>query len=189
MKNYIDFNSQFIEMTIHYPSPFAQDLNIGAEYNTRIAELSDGWIVLRDHDTLLFPNSGNIIPKIIEANPEFELFTALTNRVGVHLHCVEGMFNEDSILAHQDKAAEHWERFGTQVMETGIAPGFCMMFTKSLWGRIGGFPEHSITFDREFSYKAKKVGARIGLALGLYIFHLYRYPHIDAKNYTNHLLK
>lgn len=176
-------------MTIHYINPFSQDLNIGLEYNARIAELSDGWIVLRDQDTLLFPNSGNYIPAIIEANPEFELFTCLTNRIGVHLHCVTGMFNEDSILAHQDKAAELWDRFGTGIMETGIAPGLCMIFPKSLWQRIGGFPEHSITFDREFSNDAKRSGARIGLAKWLYIFHLYRYPHKNPKIHTQHLLK
>lgn len=176
-------------MTIHYPSPFALDLNIGAEYNARISELSDGWICLRDYDTLLFPGSCNLIPRIIADNPEYELFTALTNRVGVSMHCVTGMFDEDSILKHQDKAKELADNFGTKIMETGIAPGFCMIFPKSLWKRIGGFPEHSITFDREFSYKAKKAGARIGLALGLYIFHLYRYPHADAKNHTGHLLK
>ncbi len=176
-------------MTIHYITPFSLELNIGAEYNARIAELSDGWICLRDYDTLLFPKACNHIAEIIEANPEFELITALTNRIGVHLHCVTGMFNEDSILEHQNKAEELWDRFGTGIMETGIAPGLCMIFKKSLWQRIGGFKEHSITFDREFSNDAKKSGTRIGLAKGLYIFHLYRYPHQDAKIHTQHLLK
>ena len=176
-------------MIIHYITPFSTDKNIGLEYNNRIDELSDGWIVLRDYDTLLFPNSCNLIPKIIKSNPEYELFTCLTNRIGVHLHCVKGMFMEDSILAHQNKADELRERFGTEVMETGIAPGLCMIFHKSLWQRIGGFKQHSITFDREFSNDAKRLGARIGLAKGLYIFHLYRYPHKDAKNHIRHLMK
>jgi len=176
-------------MTIHYITPFAQDLNIGKEYNERISELSDGYIVLRDYDTLLFPKSCNHIADIIKANPDFELITCLTNRIGVHLHCVQDMFNEDSILAHQNKASELWDRFRTEIMETGIAPGLCMIFHKSLWERIGGFKENSITFDREFSTDAKRSGARIGLAKGLYVFHLYRYPHKNAKIYTQHLLK
>lgn len=175
-------------MTIHYINPFALDKNIGKEYNSRIAELSDGWICLRDYDTLLFPGSGNLIPRIIEANPEFELITALTNRVGVHLHCVKGMFNEDSILAHQNRAEEMAKRYDTEIMETGIAPGFCMIFHKSLWERIGGFAENSVTFDRDFSYRAKKAGVRIGLALGLYIFHLYRYNSENPTKNFAHLM-
>src|SRR5690554_6891895 len=102
-------------MTIHYIQPFALDRNIGREYNARISELSDGWICLRDHDTLLFPGAGQLIPRIITDNPDYSLFTALTNRVGVHLHCVTGMFNEDSILSHQNKAQELMERFDTEV--------------------------------------------------------------------------
>lgn len=176
-------------MIIHYIAPFASDLNIGKEYNDRISELSDGWICLRDYDTLLFPNSCNHIKEIIKSNPEFELITSLTNRVGVNLHCVSGMFNDDSILSHQNKASELWQRYGTEIIETGIAPGFCMIFTKSLWKRIGGFKENSITFDREFSRDAKHSGVRIGLAKGLYIFHLYRYPHKNAKIHTQHLIK
>jgi len=117
-------------MKIRYITPFNHvDKNIGLSYNEAISELPDDcYIVLRDYDTLLFPDSCNLIPKIIKSNPEFELFTCLTNRIGVHLHCVKDMFMDDSILAHQNKAAELRERFGTEVMETGIAPGLCMIF-------------------------------------------------------------
>lgn len=174
-------------MNIRYITPFAQNLNIGYSYNEAISELPDDChIVLRDHDTLLFPNSGNQIPAIIEANPEFELITSITNRIGVHLHCAVGMFDDDSILAHQNKAAELWSRFGTDVIPTGVAPGFCMIFHKRIWERAGGFKEHSITFDREFSNEVRKWG-KIGLAKGLYIFHLYRYGK-DKKD-ISHLLK
>jgi GT2 family glycosyltransferase len=174
-------------MTIHYITPFAQDLNIGKSYNECISQLSNDWICLRDHDTLLFPNSGNIIPAIIEANPDYQLFTAVTNRIGVNLHCVAGMFDDDSILSHQNKADELWDTYQTNVLTTGVAPGFCMIFKKSLWEQVGGFTENSIFFDREFSNAAKKCGAKIGLAMGLYIFHLYRYG--KNKKDISHLLK
>lgn len=174
---------------IQYISPFAIDKNIGNSYNATISLLPDGWICLRDYDTLLFPNSCNHIAEIIESNPEYELFTSMTNRVGVSLHCVPGMFNNDSVLDHQNKSVELWETHGSRVIETGVAPGFCMIFKKELWQRVGGFAENSIFFDRDFSNKSKKSGARIGLSLGLYIYHLYRYPHSDAKNHIQHLLK
>lgn len=176
-------------MNIRYITPFNHiDKNIGKCYNEAISELpSDCWICLSDHDTLLFPGAGQLIPRIITDNPEYSLFTALTNRVGVHLHCVTGMFNEDSILAHQNKAQELMERFDTEIMETGIAPGLFMLFHKSTWEQVRGFPEHSITFDRDFSARVKNRGMRIALCKGLYVFHLYRY----GKNIKDisHLMK
>lgn len=175
-------------MQINYISPYATDLNIGLSYNQAIDQLSNDWICLRDHDTLLFPGTGNLIPQIIEVNQEFELITAMTNRIGVGLHCVPGMFQEDSILSHQNKAKELRETFGTKIIETGVAPGFCMIFHKSLWSKVGGFTENSIFFDREFGNAAKKRGCKIGLALGLYLLHLYRYNSENPRNCIKHLL-
>jgi len=174
-------------MELRYINPFALDLNVGFEYNKVISELpNDCYAVLRDHDTLLFPGSGNHIPAIIEANPQFDLITCLTNRVGVGLHCVPGMFDVDSILEHQNKAAELWQLYGTETIATGVAPGFCMIFHKRVWERVGGFKENSIFFDREFSNAVRKFG-KIGLAKGLYIFHSYRMGK-DKKD-ISHLMK
>lgn len=174
-------------MTIRYISPYSLSLNIGAEYNQVISELpSDCYVVLRDYDTLLFPQSCNHIPAIIEANPDFDLITSMTNRVGVGLHCVPGMFDCDSILSHQNKAKELWNLYGTELLQTGVAPGFCMIFHKRVWERVGGFTENSIFFDREFSNAVRKWG-KIGLTKGLYIMHLYRYGK-DKKD-ISHLLR
>lgn len=176
-------------MNIWYLSPYALDLNIGKSYNEQICLLpADSTICIRDHDTILFPNAGNHIPAIIEANPRFDIITCLTNRVGVGLHCVPGMFDVDSILEHQNKAAQLWSIYGTETIATGVAPGFCMIFHKSVWERVGGFTENSIFFDREFSNAVRKWG-RIGLAKGLYILHLYRYNKASPKNSIQHLLK
>jgi hypothetical protein len=72
-------------------------------------------------------------------------------------------------------------------MPTGIAPGLCMIFHKQTWEMAGGFPENSITFDREFSAMVRRFG-KIGLAIGLYVLHLYRYGSDNPKKDINHLI-
>ena len=65
-----------------------------------------------------------------------------------------------------------------------------LMFPKSIWTKVGGFEEGGIVdknyhfHDYNFSMKVKKAGGKIGIAKGIYVFHLYRY---EFRSCNRHL--
>lgn len=177
-------------MRIHYITPFATDKNIGKEYNARIKELPDDcYIVLRDGDTL-FMNSdwGNQIADIIKSNPNYQIIGAMTNRLGVSDQLFEGKISENSNINYHINIAEQAKIFKTLVRPTNLVAAMCMIFHKSIWDELGGFKEDSIFFDKEFCKSAIAKNMNIGVALGLYIFHLYRWGQDKPQFYKKHLL-
>lgn len=182
-------------MKIRYITPFSTESkfgypNIGGEYNQVISELPDDcWIVLRDGDTMfLHPKFGNIISAIIKYNEGFDLIGAMTNRVAVKSQLVDEVISDDGDIAnHISIAHKLWRDFLDHVEPTDLAAGLCMIFHKSTWQKVGGFPEYDITFDRVFSDKVIKAGGKIGIAKGLYLFHLYRWGEKNPQQSIKHL--
>lgn len=174
-------------MIIHYITPFSSDKNIGKEYNDRIAELpEDCYICLRDGDSMfLTPDWGKQIEEIILANPQFQLIGCVTNRLRGGAQVIEGMFDEGDISKHIQTALSLQSKRTEVLGAMGIA-GLCMIFHKSVWNKVK-FQERSIKFDSQFCGGVAGLGMRIGIATGLYLFHLYRWGKEDARNYTKHL--
>lgn len=176
-------------MIIHYITPFSTSNNIGKEYNERISELpSDSYVCLRDGDTMfLTPDWGNQIDAIIKDNQHYDVITCKTNRIGLDDLVALGMDNSD-MSKQIECATTVWDLFKTAVSPTPIAPGMLMIFHKSLWLKHK-FVEKSIIFDKQFSDAVIKGGGKIGVALGLYVFHLYRWNSKAPKSDIKHLLK
>lgn len=179
-------------MEIRHITPFSTSLNIGGEYNKCISELpNDCWVVVRDGDTMfLTPDWGKQIEEIITANPDYDLITCMTNRIGIPDLCVKSqMFDEPDIRLHIDLALSASRGCRTLVEPTHCAPGMLMIFHKSVWVKAGGFEENTIFFDKRFSKAVTKYGGKIGVARGLYILHLYRFGQTNPKEYRDHLIK
>lgn len=191
-------------MKIFYITPYTSERNrhgfpnIGGAINSTIQHLpDDAYICVRDGDTMFLTSDwGTQIEQIIEANQDYDLITCMTNRVGLKHHCCgEYFFNCSDISEHIAHAIRLKESFGNEVDQgtklypITVAPGYCMIFKKSLWQKVGGFPDFDITFDRIFSHKVLKSGGKIGIAKGLYLFHLYRWNEKDPKNSIKHLTK
>lgn len=176
-------------MEIRYITPFANDKNIGRAYNQAISELPDDcFVVLRDGDTMfLAPEWGTQIETIIKDNPDYDVITCMTNRVGLKDCLLFGEFRECEISDHIWAAQICWYENGTEVKQTTVAPGMLMIFHKSVWQKHK-FKEKSIVFDRQFSAEVIVGGGKIGVAKGLYIFHLYRWGSNNPKSSINHLL-
>lgn len=176
-------------MIIHHIRPFSTTKNIGEEYNSRISELpNDCYVVLTDGDTMFLTSDwGAQIEQIIKDNPHYSVITCMTNRIANPNHCVTGMFDNDSIMAHVIKAHELQLMHGTKCIDTVVAPGLLMIFHKSIWDKYK-FKENSIIFDKQFSNDVIKGGGKIGLAKGLYMLHLYRYGKPNPTKYKAHLL-
>lgn len=179
-------------MKIHYLTPFATDKNIGREYNERIAELpEDCWICVRDGDTLFLRSDwGNQIEEIIKRNgTNFKLISCVTNRLRADHQLYKRRFSFDANISnHVDIANELYYTHKYEVEATSYVAGLCLIFHKSTWNEVK-FREHSILFDKEFNtdIRAKFGGNPIGIAKGLYLFHLYRWGQQDPYNYTAHL--
>lgn len=177
-------------MKIFYLTPYNTDGNIGKGWNDAIEALPDDcYIVCRDGDTMfLTPDWGSQIEKIITENLDFDLITCLTNRLNTPSLLIGGMFDEKDISKHIQLAKNAWINYGTKVIPTEVAPGMLMIFHKSLWLKHR-FVEKSIIFDKQFSKSVIDGGGKIGVAKGLYIFHLYRWDSLSPKSDTKHLLK
>ena len=172
---------------VYHITPFYKN-DIGCGLNRHIELLpDDSWICVRDQDTLLFEDAGMLIENIA-ANTDYSLIGSVTNRLRDTRQLYRQTFSyDDSITTHQKIAKHLYNEHGQQVTPvTFDIGGFFMLFPKSIWNAVGGFAEKSILFDRNFTKKVKKIG-KVGIAQGLYTFHLYRWGKADPINSTNHL--
>lgn len=178
-------------LKIHYITPFSTEKNIGKEYNSRIAELpEDAWICLRDGDTMFMrPNWGQQIEAIIQANEEkYKLISCVTNRLRATHQLYNQTFSFDGEISNHIKIANqlHFDYYDMVEPATTVA-GVCLIFHKSTWEEFR-FNENSIRFDTEFCTAIRrKYGAVIGIAKGLYLFHLYRWGQENPTSYIKHL--
>lgn len=177
-------------MKIRHIRPFSATKNIGAEYNQVISELPhDCYVCLTDGDVLFLTSEwGNQIEQIIKANPDYDLITCMTNRISLKDCLLYGEFMDKPIETQIELAEIAWKDHKTDVKLTTVAPGMLMIFHKSLWLKHK-FRENSIIFDRQFSNDVIRSGGKIGVAKGLYIFHLYRFGQSNPQSYTKHLRK
>ena len=175
-----------LQPLVYHGSPFLE-FNIGGGIN-RFVELlpKNCWVCIRDADTLfLTPRQQKHIYEIAEAT-DYDLIGCKTNRLGPKStqQLYDGTIsNESDIRKHIEIAErleqEHWCDIE---LATYMLAGTLMLFRKPLWEAIGGFEENSLRFDAEFSHRANAQGFKVGVATGLYVFHLYRFnaedPHL-----------
>lgn len=175
---------------VHFLQPYAYDLLIGREYNDAIDRLPGGsWICINDQDTLKPPGYAERVKYIIEyevKDPETYLIGSRTNRMSrLNPNVVPELHEEGDISKHLVKAFELWEKHRTSLTAAHEVAGYCMIFNKALWEKVGGFPPRSIRFDSWLSERAE-----IYTALGLYTFHLYRWhKRSDPERAYSHLLR
>jgi hypothetical protein len=179
-----------VQTQIRYVTPFALDKNIGKAYNEAISELPDDcFVVLRDGDTMFLTTEwGNQIEQIIKYNQDYDVITCMTNRIGVRECLLYSEFMDKPIEKQIEIAQTCWLDHKADVKQTLVAPGMLMIFHKSTWAKHK-FRENSIIFDRQFSNDVIRSGGKIGVAKGLYIFHLYRFGQENPQSYTKHLKK
>lgn len=177
---------------IHYIQPYRPDKNIGRAINEAITLLRasrDDWIVLLDHDVLfLRPDSKEQLETILNAT-EYDLLCPVTNRLGQDYQLVQGMFSVTDIREHIDTANRmHTLNYGVALPTINILPAFCLCFRISTWSQIGYFHENTIQFDSLFSIRAIKLGFKLAIMPGIYVFHLYRMWSDNPVQYIKHLL-
>lgn len=185
-------------VNVHHITPGRSDKNIGKAINEIIEKLpNNDWICLRDIDTL--PMYHEKIYKQCEEiaqAAEYDLVGCMTNRLGLHYQLVGGRKSNDSdILNHRKIAVELYNEHGSNVMPIQqVIGGLFMLFPKSTWNAVGGFPEGGIQinghfFDYHFCKQVMAKRLRIGISKGIYLFHYYRFQNgDDTRKSISHLL-
>jgi hypothetical protein len=175
---------------VYYSTPYMRG-NIGGGINAFVDGVPDGaWVCIRDADTLFLTHrQQQQIEDIVTGNPNFELIGCVTNRLRAPYQLHDGVMSDDPDIRTHIRIAEMREgaQWGEIATTTAPLAGMFMLFPKSIWERVGGMSENDIRFDINFSLKVIAAGGRLGVAKGIYLFHLYRFGKPDPCNYIDHL--
>ncbi len=171
---------------VHYITPARSDKKYGKAINDIVKHLPDSdWICLRDIDTIPL-NHAELIPQveaiIREHGGNYDCFGAITNDLGLNYQLNQGrLLRTYNLEEHRVITDKLREEFGTQVEPNRQyhIGGFFMLFSKKIWSKVGGFVDEVYKdghfFDYHFCKGINKVGGKIGIAKGVYIFHHCRY--------------
>lgn len=164
---------------------------IGKAYN-RYMELvpDDSWVCFLDHDAMFttansqegLPNWQDQLHAVIQANPEYSCFSAMTNRIGNSEQRYVGIDqNNHDMNYHRQIGKRAYDQFTTSVKDvtnTHCISGVVMLVKKEAWKKVGGFKTDGspgvLGVDNDFHIRLKKAGLKIGLAKGVYVYHYYR---------------
>jgi len=166
--------------------------NIGGGLNLFVERLpEDAWVCLRDGDTLwLTSDWGALVERVVaEHGDQYSVIGCMTNRLRSPHQLHGGAFNQDPDIGHhREIALGRWVTHGTaiQPLPRGVLAGMCLIFPKRVWVEHP-FEERSIHFDKTFCEAVRAGGGRLGIALGLYLFHLYRWGARNPSNAVAHL--
>lgn len=164
---------------IHYISPYSLDKNIGGAINAAISQLNadpNDWIIHVDQDVcFLRPDTKAQIAEILSST-DYDVLGCLTNRLAARHQLYMGEFNSSSDMMEHIAIANHCHTtaYGNVLPCYDNLAACLMAFKVSTWSKLGGFKEHSLRFDSEFTDKVLRSGGSLGIMKGVYVFHLYR---------------
>lgn len=180
-------------MKIHFIEPYRTDKNISKAINEAVKAINyspDDWFCLTDMDMMwLLPDTKAHVEAIL-AETEYDILGCMTNRLRSPEQLVGGRFNEDDrIREHIRIAGECWKNAGPMVIDAkGVMAGFCLCFRVSTWVKVGGFVEDTLGFEWHFDFEARKMGFKVGLMKGIYVFHGYRLWSKNPRQDCKHLI-
>ena len=183
-------------VNVHYITPAKSDKNYGKAINDLVRNIPENdWICLRDIDTLPVDHVSFIKQcEVIASENKADLISCMTGRLGLKYQLLDSKFSDnDSIDVEVKKGKYLASKFVNEIeLINDTVADIMMLFPKWLWTKAGGFKEGGILIngsmlDYHFCMDCKKVGARIGIAKGIYLFHLYRWG--KSRKEKSHLLK
>jgi hypothetical protein len=183
--------------SVHHITPGRADKNLGRAINELIEHLPmEDWICVRDIDTVpAYHYTFFEACEEIARNAEYDLVGCMSNRLGLPWQLYKGAISDDpDFRNHIDIGKELYEEHGASVLPiSDTIGGLFMLFPKTTWKKVGKFPEGKIRIngkfiDYWFSKRAMKQKMRIGVAQGIYLFHIYRMGMGNPKGNIKHLL-
>jgi GT2 family glycosyltransferase len=177
---------------VFHSIPWNSDKNIGKSYNETMSLVrTNDWVCFIDgdavHTTHFF---GKYIELVIEKNPQYSIFTCVTNRIGCPHQIAPGIDQKnDNQTYHREFGKKMWETYNTEVTDITnkqLFSGVIILIKKSVWERLGGFKEDKmLAIDNDIHIKAFHAKLKVGLMKGIYVQHWYRGGN---QNNKSHLL-
>ncbi len=169
---------------LHTFIPYSADGNLGAAYNHGMSLLHEGDVAcFIDHDAMFttgewFPQ----IERILEAHPDFSVFTAVTNRIGNPEQVCREAGKEDHDVANHRLIGRrlqtaHYSDI-TDITTKKPLSGVVIVVRKGAWDRVK-FTDGFLGVDNRFHKDARDAGLKVGLMKGVYVYHWYRAPLPD----------
>lgn len=179
---------------IHTYIPFApkdKKLNLGWVYNNFMNLVGDDdWVLFLDHDAYFttktwYPQ----IEEIIEKNPEYGVFSSMSNRVGNPVQRVGGVdTNNHDIKYHREIGKNLQQKGAHNVINfpNDILSGILILISKKTWKSVGGFKEGFLGVDNTLHRDCLRNNIKVGLMTNFYIYHWYRADgdnhHLNESN-------
>lgn len=186
---------------VYYITPARSDKNFGKACNDQCRNVpEDAWICLRDQDTMvLTPNFSKHVEDIVEKyKDEYDVIGCMTNRANVPYQLINKTVSEDTDVRNHMNIAFELERttYCSVVRSPMYLAGHFLLFSKKSW-LAHPFEEGKILIKKTVNKKIE-IGfvdywfsnyffkrKRVGIATGLYIFHLYRLFHPNRSVKTH----
>lgn len=159
---------------------YDKDQDLGKAYNKMMKLVKeDDWVVFLDHDAMFVHRDWyKYLQTVIQHNPEFQFFTATTNRIGCPWQVVHGVDkNNHDMFYHKQIAKELMDRdLGVIDVTNQHVPlsGVVMIVQKKTWDKIGGAKSGFLGVDNDLHHKCRQNGIKVGLIPSLYTYHWYR---------------
>lgn len=162
---------------IHYSTPWNSNKNLAQAYREVMGLVNDeDYVVFTDGDTTVTTDTyGRQIEEILKANPEVHFFTAMTNRVATDWQRSKVIVDNNDIEYHRSIGFDFQKIFGLQVEDcTNKSPwsGFFMVIKKASWHGIE-LREGILGVDNDIHHHAQKIGQKVYLMKGVYLYHWY----------------
>ena len=162
-----------IAMRLECRIPYAEDANLGAEYNRIMAESSADVVVLLDHDVLLVnPHWHYVLQTIFTNNPKAGLVTCWTNNIGTKSQRQNKAPAGHDVQAHRNFARRLLDGHGCGATPLPSCSGMLMALRVSCWRDVGPFVNGFFGVDTNYSRRVASSGWQLLRADGLYVYHV-----------------
>lgn len=169
---------------IYFLTPYHPDKSLGISYDWLIDTPPniDDWVCMTDADTIFTTyDFGDQISATIEANPDYHLFTCMTNRVNNRIQ-VCGDWSSNDMAYHRMVGQQRWEEHGTTVLDITqdqLLSGMMLCTTHEHWMKSGMQGKRHkqgqmLGIDNEIHLAYRHAGLKVGLMQGIYLYHWYR---------------
>ena len=161
--------------------PYAEDMNLGGAYNTFFEMLpEDAWGCILDHDVMFTtPYWHRQLTAAVLKEPEGS-FGGMASRIKCPYQLLDGglhIKNHD-IKYHRAIGEKLRLAKGDSLLDvTGFSrtpSGFLILLSKKTWRAIGGFPHGLHLLDKTIWMSVFRMGRRIFIIEGLYLYHWHR---------------
>ena len=178
---------------IYYFQPMRGDKKFG-EWLNKHCELvpnDNDWICITDQDTcFVYPFASKQIEDTIKRHGEkYQLYSCVTNRLGLQHQLPYGLSKDPNMLNHYRIAEKHYNELYSEILESKQpTAGLFMLFQKKTWLKNkfnNGLANGTRFIDFDFSSGVLKQGGKIGIMKGLYLFHYYRMHQVNPKTYDH----